>query len=265
VSIGNNNQIVGGAKSRIEKNAKELDQKAFAPRAITLSGSFSSYSNISTLVNELSFPTLDGNHTPKSEGSGNVRNGNNSDPDYYIAVGEDFVAGGSAPVSHVTAKVPAASSGAKGVSPILTDKPKTAVGGEAKKSATPPAPIVKTLSGGVSVMQVPSWEPIDSFSYPIAKVEVKTAVPSFVFADFEDPKHIADGSNSNIFLGKLKGNKVIIKMIKEDVMTNVVAVHEFEVEHGMLCRCNHPNIIRLLGLYLFCLIFNQFDSYALNM
>jgi serine/threonine protein kinase len=31
------------------------------------------------------------------------------------------------------------------------------------------------------------------------------------------------------------------------VQTNPVAMHEFDLEHGMLCRINHPNIIRVLG------------------
>eukprot|EP01036_Dinobryon_divergens_P038249 gene38249-50178_t len=36
-------------------------------------------------------------------------------------------------------------------------------------------------------------------------------------------------------------------MIKENVEHDTVAIHEFDVEHGMLCRFNHPNIIKLYG------------------
>jgi serine/threonine protein kinase len=36
-------------------------------------------------------------------------------------------------------------------------------------------------------------------------------------------------------------------MIKEDVQSDVVAMHEFDVEHGILSRLNHPNIVQLRG------------------
>ena len=46
-----------------------------------------------------------------------------------------------------------------------------------------------------------------------------------------------------IFLGEA----VVIKMIKEDVQSDPVAVHEFDIEHGILSRLNHPYIIKLVG------------------
>jgi serine/threonine protein kinase len=64
---------------------------------------------------------------------------------------------------------------------------------------------------------------------------------------FTDLQHITDGSNANIFLARFNGEKVIIKMIKEEVQLDPVAVHEFDVEHGMLSRISHPNIIQLKG------------------
>lgn len=94
----------------------------------------------------------------------------------------------------------------------------------------------------------PTWEPVDTFSFPIANIPIKCFVPdNLTFNSFEEMKHIADGSNANIFLGKFLGLKVVVKMIKEDVQSNPVAVHEFDVEHGMLSRFSHPHIIRLLG------------------
>lgn len=94
----------------------------------------------------------------------------------------------------------------------------------------------------------PTWEPVDTFSFPIAKISIKSYVPdNLTFHSFDDMKHIADGSNSNIFLGKFLGAKVIVKMIKEEVQNNPVALHEFDIEHGMLSRFNHPHIIKLLG------------------
>jgi serine/threonine protein kinase len=41
--------------------------------------------------------------------------------------------------------------------------------------------------------------------------------------------------------------QVILKMIKEDVQADRIAMHEFDIEHGILTRLNHPNIIKLKG------------------
>ena len=64
---------------------------------------------------------------------------------------------------------------------------------------------------------------------------------------FEEMQHIADGSNANIFLAKLNGERVVVKMIKSEVQRDPVAVHEFDVEHGMLSRMSHPHVIKLMG------------------
>ncbi len=114
---------------------------------------------------------------------------------------------------------------------------------------TPPENHILTNNADNMTMIAPTWEPVDAFSYPIVNIPIKSIVPTnLTFHSFEDLKHIADGSNSNIFLGKLLGQKVIVKMIKEDVQNNPVAVHEFDIEHGMLSRFSHPHIIRLLGV-----------------
>ena len=34
-------------------------------------------------------------------------------------------------------------------------------------------------------------------------------------------------------------------MIKSEVKNDAVAVHEFDLEHGMLARVSHPNIIKV--------------------
>ena len=94
----------------------------------------------------------------------------------------------------------------------------------------------------------PTWDPVDVFSFPVAEIPVIVAVPdNLVMEHFTDIQYIADGSNANIFLARLNDEKVIIKMIKEEIQANGVAMHEFNVEHGLLSRISHPNIIKLVG------------------
>lgn len=96
--------------------------------------------------------------------------------------------------------------------------------------------------------EAPTWDPVDWFSYPVEAIPSKILVAdNMIMEHFVDITYIADGSNSNIFLAKLNDEKVIIKMIKEGIQMEPIAVHEFDVEHGMLSRINHPNIIKLIG------------------
>ena len=114
-------------------------------------------------------------------------------------------------------------------------------------NAAPGASSSSVVSAYISIM-TPTWDPIDVFSYPVAKIKVSCPVPSnLVMEHFTDIQYIADGSNANIFLARLNDEKVVIKMIKEEIQADPVAVHEFNVEQGMLSRVNHPNIIKLIG------------------
>ena len=80
----------------------------------------------------------------------------------------------------------------------------------------------------------PTWEPSHEFSYPVARIAVAYTSPDdLTLQSFSNIKHIADGSNANVFLANFQGEQVIIKMIKEDVQYDSVAVHEFDVEHGI--------------------------------
>ena len=95
---------------------------------------------------------------------------------------------------------------------------------------------------------VPSWEPLDDWAFAVGDIPVKLRVPSNLTMDsFTNMRHIGDGSNSNIYLGFYKKKKVIVKMIKEDVADDDVAAHEFDMEHGILARLDHPNIIKIIG------------------
>ena len=94
----------------------------------------------------------------------------------------------------------------------------------------------------------PTWDPVDVFAFPVAELSVSCPVPdNLLMEHFTELQHITDGSNANIFLARFGSERVIIKMIKEEVQLDQVAVHEFDVEHGMLSRISHPNIIKLKG------------------
>lgn len=94
----------------------------------------------------------------------------------------------------------------------------------------------------------PTWAPADVYNFPVALIPPALEIPDNLrFDNFTDLKHIADGSNSNVYTGKFRGQGVIIKIITEKQKTNKIAVHEFDVEHGMLARFNHPNIVKLIG------------------
>ncbi len=95
---------------------------------------------------------------------------------------------------------------------------------------------------------VPTWAPASYFSYPIGDIPVKYTLPSdLTLESFNDVKHIADGSNSNVYLGKYNHQRVIIKMIKEEAEHDPIAIQEFDLEYGTLARLNHPNIIGVVG------------------
>jgi serine/threonine protein kinase len=94
----------------------------------------------------------------------------------------------------------------------------------------------------------PAWEPVDAYNYPVGLIPPALEIPdNLQFDDFADLKHIADGSNSNVYTAKFHGQIVIVKMITESAKADTVAVHEFDVEHGMLARFDHPNIVKLIG------------------
>lgn len=94
----------------------------------------------------------------------------------------------------------------------------------------------------------PAWDPVDDYNFPVGAIPPALEIPdNLSFDNFTDLKHIADGSNSNVYTAKFRGQGVIVKIITEKAKTNKIAVHEFDVEHGMLARFNHPNIVKLIG------------------
>ena len=86
------------------------------------------------------------------------------------------------------------------------------------------------------------------FYIPISKLPVLLQpTPALQFSSFKEIAHMTDGSNSNIYSALLGETRVVIKMIKKEMITDQVAMLEFDSEAELLCRVSHPHIIKLLG------------------
>jgi len=99
------------------------------------------------------------------------------------------------------------------------------------------------------VAEVPQWEPARTFNYPIADVSVKYSFPTNLTLDDIQSMSLLghNGSHSIMYLGKLDGRKVVVKMIASGKENDAVIVKEFQLEYGTLARISHPNIIKVLG------------------
>lgn len=94
----------------------------------------------------------------------------------------------------------------------------------------------------------PTWEPCQPFNFPMSQIPCQyNLLHDLTLNIFTDVSYVADGSNSNIYLARFDDQQVIVKMIKQSVQSDPISCHEFDVEHGMLSRTNHPGIIKLLG------------------
>ena len=99
-----------------------------------------------------------------------------------------------------------------------------------------------------NLQAVPTWEPSVAFLFNISKIPVRNNIPGDLTMDMiRDIKHVADGSNSKIYTGRLSGTMVVVKMVREDVQNDPQVIQEFDSEHGMLSRMSHPNIVQILG------------------
>ena len=85
------------------------------------------------------------------------------------------------------------------------------------------------------------------YHFSLSKLKSTKIPNNLVFDEFTKVVHITDGSNSNIYTGYWNNEKVLIKIIKESVKTNTIAIHEFLMELAILSRMDHPNIVKVKG------------------
>lgn len=68
-------------------------------------------------------------------------------------------------------------------------------------------------------------------------------------SEFTSMRHLADGTNANVFLVQWRDNTCVLKMIREEKQHDPVALYEFEMELGLLERIDHPNVVNILGKF----------------
>lgn len=69
------------------------------------------------------------------------------------------------------------------------------------------------------------------------------------YEDLSSLQHLAKGSNSNIYTAVLAGqkDKVVVKQIMDDPPDKENAFREFIIEHEILMRLSHPNVVDYYG------------------
>jgi serine/threonine protein kinase len=88
----------------------------------------------------------------------------------------------------------------------------------------------------------PLYFPIDEHFQP--KYHVNENV---MLDDFSSLEYVSEGKTSVIFRATWRGEKVIVKMLHSLRLTDEISRNEFIQEYQLLIRCQHPNIIRVLG------------------
>jgi len=105
-------------------------------------------------------------------------------------------------------------------------------------------------SNSSSEMMHPVIETCVIFHYDELPLSQHTCLHNLsLYDDFKDLSYIATGSNSYVYTAKFKrsNEKVVIKMLREDVVNDPIANEEFDKEFAILSRLDHPNIIKVLG------------------
>lgn len=94
----------------------------------------------------------------------------------------------------------------------------------------------------------PSWQPAREFSYPIAQVAVLKNVEKLSIGQFGNMQYVASGTNSDVYRAKYNGMDVAVKMLKKKHANSSAALQDLNLEHGMLVRLSHDNIIDILAV-----------------
>jgi hypothetical protein len=70
----------------------------------------------------------------------------------------------------------------------------------------------------------PTWEPVDEFNFPVALIPPHSVIPdNLTFDSFQDMKSLGvDGSNSNVYSAKFRGESVVVKCVSEEARKSKV-------------------------------------------
>ena len=90
-------------------------------------------------------------------------------------------------------------------------------------------------------------QPKKAFSLLQLIPKAKNVSRDVCMSEFTGMRHLADGTNANVFLVQWRDSLCVLKMIREEKQHDPVALHEFEMELGLLERIDHPNVVNILG------------------
>ena len=92
------------------------------------------------------------------------------------------------------------------------------------------------------------------FLFPIESIEQRNLVPiDLDIKSLADLEHFVDGSNARIYTFKVNrfiSQRAVAKLINYKLKKETVAIaeKEFRIETEILLRCQHPNIVNILGV-----------------
>mmetsp|Transcript_1891 Transcript_1891/g.1977 ORF Transcript_1891/g.1977 Transcript_1891/m.1977 type:complete len:415 (+) Transcript_1891:242-1486(+) len=70
---------------------------------------------------------------------------------------------------------------------------------------------------------------------------------NIIFDDIKNLSFITKGSHSEIYTGVWNNSLVVVKMLRPKYCADLTAQAEMDSEYSVLCRIDHPNIIRVIG------------------
>ena len=94
----------------------------------------------------------------------------------------------------------------------------------------------------------PTWEPIRACSYPISQVPVLKEVEMISNGRFgEWGRPMASGTNADVYHTTHHYMEVAVKVLKRKNANSQTCLQELNMEHGMLARLSHENIVHILA------------------
>eukprot|EP01041_Mallomonas_annulata_P004896 gene4896-9763_t len=121
--------------------------------------------------------------------------------------------------------------------------PKLAKTCDADSTSTTSICHVQSIEWDVHTIGTNSWN-IDMAALPT----LQNVKDDMYLNDFKNMRHVVDGSNSNIFKATYTNNStVILKLLMKDPPDRKLAKKEFILEHQILMRISHPNVVGYIG------------------
>ena len=90
--------------------------------------------------------------------------------------------------------------------------------------------------------------PLRDFDFSIESISDRVSATFGVTdGEFSEVKYLCTGSNAVVYTGIRKNKLLAIKMLRPKIKNKNVAVQEMNLECQILCKVDHPNIVRIFG------------------